>query len=132
MVLIWNDNLKTGISVIDEQHQELFTMISKLGRFIKDKAGFLEALIELQTYSSIHFKTEEDYMNYTNYPDYEHHKAEHKLFVKTYMEILKKINDVEEITDLGQELMNYVESWLEKHYTNEDVKMAAYLKQNSI
>lgn len=132
MALEWNDNLKTGISVIDEQHQELFKMINKLERFIQDKANFLEALIDLQTYSSVHFKTEEDYMNYTNYPDLEHHKKEHELFVKTYMDILKKINEVEKMTDLGQELIYYIETWIEKHYTNEDVKMAIHFKKNSL
>lgn len=132
MALIWSDKLITGISVIDEQHQKLFEMINKLNRFVGNKNEFFEALIDLKTYTNEHFKTEEEYMKYTNYPDAETHKACHENFVADYMNILKKMNQVNDITDLGAELIAFIENWLEEHYTNEDVKLAEYLKRSSV
>lgn len=124
----WSDNLKTGIAVIDEQHQQLFDMISNLDRFITSKDTFLVAIIALQTYVSTHFKTEEDYMKCVNYPDYENHKARHDKFVEDYKVLLKKRNTVNGFLDLGPEFVSFLENWVTEHYANEDVRMASFIK----
>lgn len=129
MVITWNDNLRTGISVIDEQHQLLFELIKDLDKFKNTKDSFYEVLIELQNYVSVHFSTEEEYMRYLVYPDYNHHKACHDKFVEDYKKILKRITTVDNITELGPELIAFVENWIKAHYTNEDVKMAGYINQ---
>lgn len=128
MTIIFGDDLKTGISVIDEQHQELFKIVNELDRFVNSKESFLEALIDLQTYVSFHFDTEEDYMKITNYPGYISHKTCHDDFVVDYKAILKKITDVENLVTLGPELIAFVENWVKEHYTSEDVKLANHLK----
>lgn len=84
MTIIFNDDLRTGISIIDDQHQQLFEFINKLDRFKDDKSSFMKTLIELQTYVKLHFKTEEDYMRYAHYPDYKEHKDCHDKFIKDY------------------------------------------------
>jgi len=130
MTIVWNDNLITGISVIDEQHQLLFSTINKLGKLTKNKVGFLEVLIELHTYVSVHFSTEEEYMVYARYPEYDGHKAAHDKFVSDYKAILKKAKDVNDITELGPDLVALVEAWIQKHYTDEDVKMAKFINES--
>lgn len=130
LTIVWNSDLKTGITVIDEQHQELFELVNKLDRFKNTKESFLEALIDLQTYVFNHFSTEEDYMKTTNYPEFDLHKASHDKFVADYKAILKKITVVENLVDLGPELIAFVENWLEIHYTSDDVKLADYLKKS--
>lgn len=127
MTVVWNENLKTGISKIDEQHQQLFETVNKLGAFQKSKAVFNEVLIELRTYINAHFKTEEEYMTYTVYPDYKHHKACHDKFVADFRDILKKNSTVESIVDLGPELVGFLENWLNNHYKDEDVELAKHI-----
>lgn len=132
MTIEWNDNLKTGILIIDQQHQSLFEIINKLNRFKESKKGFYELLLELQNYASTHFKTEEEYMHYMNYPDLNHHKECHEKFVQDFRTLLKKISTVDNITELGPEFINFVENWIKQHYTEEDVKMASFINTNRL
>lgn len=75
VTIVWNDNLKTGITVIDEQHQSLFELIGKLDLSKEEEESlFYEILVDFQRYISVHFKTEEEYMKYTEYPAYQDHK----------------------------------------------------------
>jgi len=130
VTIIWDDNLKTGISIIDDQHQSLFAAINKLNSFNSDKALFLEALVELQIYVFYHFKTEEDYMVYVNYPEFQSHKKAHDDFVKNYRSVVKKFNNKDGIEDLSTDLINLFETWVKKHYSDEDVKMAEFLNKS--
>lgn len=131
MTITWTDDLKTGISIIDEQHQEIFKTANKLEKAKENKSTFYEVLIELQTYISLHFSTEEKYMEYTDYYDFAKHKACHDKFVEDYKNILKKVYQ-RDVMDVGPELIAFVENWITEHYSNEDVKMAAYLNNNSL
>jgi len=129
MTVIWNDNLKTGIAAIDEQHQLLFEIIGMLEESIEDKAQFYEVLIKLQNYMTEHFKTEEDYMKHTSYPEFGKHKACHEKFAEDYKKILHKSTESNNLMDLAPELISFAETWLTGHYENEDVKMAAHLNK---
>lgn len=130
MVLIWNDNLKTGISIIDEQHQLLFETVGKFELVKKSKSNFYEVLINLQHYVSTHFITEEEYMRYSGYPDFANHKASHDAFLLEYKSILNKFDATESFLTLGNELMAFVETWLSEHYADADVRMASYIRAN--
>lgn len=132
MVVEWNDNLKTGITVIDEQHEGLFRTANKLEKAKTNKGAFYEILIELQTYITLHFATEEKYMKYTGYPEFDNHKACHDKFIKDYKGILKKVAELDNVMDIGPELVTFVDNWIIDHYTNEDVKMAAFLNNSSL
>lgn len=132
MTIIWSDNLKTGISIIDEQHQLLFDTINKLKEFKNTKENFYEILFDLQNYVSVHFHTEETYMKHFCYPNYNNHKACHDKFVEDCKNILNKNATVGSIKDLGEELIIFVEHWIKEHYTNEDVKMANYIRKNQL
>ena len=131
MSIEWDENLKTGISIIDEQHQELLVMLNRLSRFRCGKENLIDAFNELQDYADIHFKTEEDCMISTKYSEYDGHKSCHDKFVEDLEIIRKKIDSTENICDLGDELFHFVEDWIINHYSNEDVKLASYIKKHS-
>lgn len=131
-MIIWDDNLKTGIAIIDEQHQLLFETINKLNKFKETKDNFHEVLFDLQAYVSVHFNTEETYMKCLNYPDYSNHKACHDKFVDDCTRILNKNETVNAFAGIAEELVVFVEDWIQNHYTNEDVKMASYISNNHL
>lgn len=131
MPIDWNDKLKTGIPIIDEQHQELLVMLNRLGRFRCGKDSFTDALKELQNYTDTHFKTEEDYMISIKYPEYVEHKESHDKFVEDLKTTYKKIDNCENTCDLGDELFRFVEDWIISHYSNEDVELVKYAKNHS-
>lgn len=130
MPIEWDDNLKTGIPIIDEQHQELLVMLNRLGRLRCGREYFFEALEELQAYVDTHFKTEEDYMMSIKYSEYDEHKSCHDKFIEDFKTILKKMNEIENFNnELGAELFDFVGEWIINHYSNEDVKLADYIKK---
>lgn len=131
MPIEWNDELKTGIPIIDEQHQELIVMLNRVGRFKCGKECFLDALAELKDYVNTHFKTEEDYMISINYPKYNEHKSCHDKFIKNLTMLLEKADKIKNIHDLGPELHDLVADWVTEHYSGIDVELADYIKKQS-
>lgn len=131
LVIIWNDNLKTGISSIDEQHQELFETINKLEKCKISESIFYKVLSDLNRYISVHFVTEEDYMKHTGYPNYKQHKECHEKFSTDFKKLLKENSSNSSIMESRIELIDFVENWLRNHYENEDVEMATYLNKKS-
>lgn len=131
MPIEWNDNLKTGIPIIDEQHQEFLVMLNRLGRFRCGSESFSDTLKELQDFVETHFKDEEDYMVSSQYPKYDEHKSAHDKFVEDLKIINKRMDSGENICDLGDETFHFVEDWILNHYTNEDVELVKYIKKHS-
>lgn len=130
MPIEWNDSLKSGISVIDEQHQDLIIMLNRLHRLRCGKECFYDAFSELENYANIHFKTEEDIMISLNYPEYKTHKICHDKFVDALIQYAKQLEDAANITELGEEIIKFAENWIIEHYSNEDVELVKYLKGN--
>lgn len=131
LVIIWNDNLKTGILSIDEQHQELFETINKLEKCKTSESIFYKVLSDLNRYISVHFVTEEDYMKHTGYPKFKVHKECHEKFSADLKKLFKENSSKSSIMNSRIELIEFVENWLKNHYENEDVEMAAYLNKQS-
>lgn len=130
-MIINSEKLLTGIDIIDEQHQALFRLINNLDKFTESNESFRKSLLELQTYVSNHFKTEEEYMRYMSYPDYTHHKDCHNKFINNYKSLLVKLSAADEPLDLGEDFIKFIEDWIQEHYTNEDVKMAEYINSRT-
>lgn len=131
MHIEWNDNLKSGILAIDEQHQELLVMLNRLGRFRCGRDCFCDALRELQDYVNTHFVTEEEYMIQTKYPKYEEHRACHNKLIEDLKVFNTKLNQTKDFDSLGQELYDFVADWIINHYSNEDVELVKYIKQDA-
>ncbi|MGA1862795.1 hemerythrin family protein [Deferribacter thermophilus] len=84
------ENLITGIDRIDEQHGAMFYLLAKIEKYFKVGEGekaISDSLTFLENYVKTHFKTEEEFMQKYNYPDYEVHKLEHESLEKI---LLKK------------------------------------------
>lgn len=128
MPIVWNDNLKTGIDVIDYQHQRLFETINKLDKVKTIKITFYEVLLELRVYISEHFRVEEKFMSTSKYPDYETHRDHHDIFIEKYKEFFHIIMKSSNVMEHSDKMISFVETWIEQHYSNEDVKMANYLR----
>lgn len=129
MTITWNDNLRTGIAIIDEQHEELFVTINKLEACKISENNFYQVLSDLNRYVSVHFITEEDYMKHTNYPNYGQHKECHEKFSKDFANLLKENSLKRSIMNSRLELIDFLENWLKNHYEKEDLEMAEYLKK---
>lgn len=131
MDIIWSDELKTGIQIIDEQHQLIIELLSGVRLSKLSKADIFQLLGKLQDYLSTHFEVEENCMIDSDYPEYAFHKANHDEVLANCKNILAKNDSSHSPREVALELINYVQSWFIDHYSSKDTKMADYLKQNN-
>ena len=124
----WQDAFSVGSELIDNQHKELVMMTNELFRNSESFSGvaaFLRTIQKAVNYAKIHFATEETFMEKTNYPEYELHKAEHKSFVA---EVLTQIKAFEEGRCAPLSFALFLKKWLLNHIAVSDKKYSPYLK----
>lgn len=92
--LIWKDEFNIGITLIDEEHQRLFTIISRLfaleAEEKKNKKACQEGIKYFKEHAMKHFDDEERYMELTAYEGLEIHRRLHKVFREKSLPALEK------------------------------------------
>ena len=129
----WDDKYCVGVSVIDEYHKKFIDTINK-ATIVKENndspEGVKEVLREMTDHILTHFKTEETYMVKFNYPEYQAHKEEHRVFaVKTIAYLDRVINgDYQIACDILEDL----KSWLVNHIQITDQKYIDCFAKNGL
>lgn len=129
--MMWNENLKIGIPLIDSQHHELCDRIDKLfdacGKG-QGKEEIVKTVEFLEQYTIKHFGEEEVLQRKSSYPKVAEHKAMHEYFKS---EIAKLKNDIQNsgasvatISKTNYFLMN----WLLNHIQKVDSELKNYIK----
>jgi len=128
----WSKDLETGISFIDEQHQELFQRINHLVQAIKLSIGqekMNEVIEFLDEYIAKHFSEEEEFMQQYEYPGYSVHKALHIKFVEDFHYLKREIYQKKEKSlYLVLRVQVLITEWLTNHITKVDKLFALFVK----
>ena len=96
----------------------------------KPKEALGKIISNMATYATLHFQTEEIYMNQFNYPDYEKHKNEHEQFVAKVYDFQAKFK--QGTLMLSLDVMDFLKSWLKDHIVGSDKKYSACFNQNGL
>lgn len=128
--IIWNDDFKTGIEIVDHQHCALITMYNEfLAQFNEDgdcRASLDKALDGLFDYVQTHFQTEEQLMKSSHYKDFEKHLEEHEHLTKHVYALYQKKSGG--IDYLG--FISFIFNWLQHHILKTDKKFGLYYLEN--
>lgn len=134
MAMTWNESLRVGFGLIDDQHQELFTRYDTLISACKEGKGkdVIRPMLEfLMEYVERHFAEEERCMLRYAYPDREEHLAQHREMVKQINEVYEELKEkgatVGVITSISHSIFN----WLLKHVKQTDVLLGRFLAQQA-
>ncbi|MBF0467280.1 MAG: bacteriohemerythrin [Desulfamplus sp.] len=124
----WRDEFSTGNDILDIQHKELITRISKLleEAELLNTAAISGTIDFLFDYVYSHFVLEEKMMIQTGYPDFEVHLEQHTYYVK-YINNLKKTRLI--TRELISEMQSVLLVWFLEHIIMEDRKMAEHLRE---
>lgn len=138
--MMWRENYRVGVDIIDEQHMELF---NNLGEFIKlvqnktldwndrlEKAK--ETLEFLQDYVVYHFDEEEKLQEKINYPGLDSHREAHRKFkegIKEYVYIFMEGGFTE---DKMQEFSAKLMTWLIMHVGKMDQEIGRYVREKGV
>ncbi|MFT3762154.1 MAG: bacteriohemerythrin [Pseudoxanthomonas sp.] len=128
-LLIWQDDLDTGIDIIDGQHRRIVEMINQLH---SAQLGHHDAVIgdvidELVDYTLSHFAFEEELMEEAGYPFCAAHKRVHEIFTKRVAEYRMRFRAGEDVTD---DLKSLLSRWLFNHIRSDDKAYAETVKQH--
>ena len=130
MVFMWTEDLGTGVPMIDEQHQELFSRLNALLEACRQRKGREEIgqlLAFLDEYVIHHFVAEERKMAESNYPGMSTHKAEHREFVTQMLAIKKEAREHGAGIHVILMAVRASGEWLASHIRKTDKAMAAHL-----
>lgn len=124
----WNENLQTGLPVIDEQHRRLVELLNKLAAHLAYGADNPEMEIvfgELTSYAQYHFKTEEDVWNEYLPADgmTVSHAKTHRDFVSEVLELRARQRTLA-TEKMIEEIVVFLTHWLAFHILETDKHMA--------
>lgn len=124
----WTNDFKTGIKLIDEQHQELVRIINLLGAHVSHHSSddiLDEIFSELAHYAEFHFKTEENIWleHFKEDPWFVSHQHTHNSF-KDKIHLLRENKGGRPLDVVIQDVMAYLIHWLAYHILYSDKRMA--------
>lgn len=134
-MLTWTRNLAVGVVEIDDQHRELFTRINRLSAALDASAAEAELrtlFLFLETYVIEHFGNEERYMDdfaMHNYAGAEHHKSEHKAFIRDLREYRSDLEVAAPNSQFIEEFKRWMRNWWMTHIQHVDKDLGAFLQE---
>ncbi len=131
MAIQWTEDLATGVSIIDEQHKELFARINTLLEACSRGRGKEElgrVIQFLEDYVFTHFSEEETRMKKYNYPDYSSHKALHEEFIRNFTGLKEEFMKEGPAVYVVIKTNHVVVDWLTAHIKRVDKVLGTFLK----
>lgn len=138
MALIeWNDSLKLGIAVVDQQHERLIAIVNHLQDATLEgrEAGVISEIIdELIIYTATHFSMEEKYFAEFEYADAEEHQQEHAALIA---KVNAFANEFENCLPggraaLARQLLQFLGIWWRYHMMETDAKFVALFHEKGM
>jgi hemerythrin len=132
-LIVWNEDLVTGVAKIDEQHRILVNSINDANTrlAINSSAEILEQLSrDLLSYALYHFETEEELMQEFNYA--ETHADDAEIHLRQHREFSSKVVEVREGIKTGnlisrEDLLTFLNGWLINHILKTDKRLTAFI-----
>lgn len=121
----------TGVSILDQQHEQLFQLIQQARTLLKDenmlyKYDDLQKILKgLRQYTLSHFVTEETYMSDAAYSQLEAHRQLHQSFIEKLNQLDAAVSTISLGTQdhILLELGDYLTDWMFQHILEIDKKM---------
>jgi hemerythrin-like metal-binding protein len=129
----WSEKYSVNVRQIDEQHKKLIGLVAQLNNAMRQGKGkdvLGKVLDELAKYTITHFRDEERIMQSAGYPDLEAHKSKHQWMNERVAQIYRDYQDGK--VTLSIEVMNFLQSWVDKHILETDKHYAPFLKSKGI
>ncbi len=130
---VWDDRYSVGIPEIDSDHRRLIDLMNDLFVMcVVDQDGeetrvLLDRLIDA---TLTHFAHEEGFMRKRGYPNFEQHRAEHRILIAE-IETLRTDWMKRQKAEAAMSILNFLREWLINHIEAEDRKLARISKSVS-
>lgn len=116
----WHDSFSVGVGIIDEQHQQLFTLINELivGVNTQQECCLLDRILHsVVIYIEMHFRTEEELFKI--HPHFSEHHAMHEKFSENISKL--KTDFTNNQAGIADKLLVELSNWLQNHILKTDI-----------
>lgn len=134
MSILWSEQLKIGIPVIDVQHKTSFVSQQSLADASLDSAvdESLRATLDmLETYARQHFADEEDFMRRCDSDKLASHIEEREFFINKVAEIKQEYQEMGLSKDLIWFVDHFLLHWITTHTMSLDPTLKDLFEQHS-
>jgi hemerythrin-like metal-binding protein/PAS domain S-box-containing protein/putative nucleotidyltransferase with HDIG domain len=130
----WTENFSVGVRELDKQHQKLIKLLNRLISMQGSKEAHSEAvsdiLLDMTTYTQVHFTAEERLMEAYDFPGLKEH-------IKQHSDFRKKITDLSTATTIGAEqipgaLLEFISDWLTHHILIDDMAYRSFFREKGL
>ena len=128
---LWKEIYGIGIEEVDSQHQALLKCLNEcvqetaFPQGVKNDVDMYILLNEVNTHADTHFKTEEKLMQSVNYPDFEMHQHQHRLFKEQVEQLVRAVSSGEK--PVIAYLAAFLRNWYMRHILVHDKRIEAYM-----
>jgi len=131
MTIQWEENLRLGNPLVDDQHERIFATFDKLTDALQEGKGseeVIELLEYLNNYSTTHFSDEENLMESYKYDGLDEQRQQHALF----RENIAMFSDLLVTTKPTKEMAIKIDAILVRYFINHvrrlDRQMVDFIK----
>jgi len=132
MALIeWSNNYSVDNETIDKQHQKLFDYLNELADSMaigKANEKINVVLDHLISYTTTHFKHEEDLFDKYDYPETDSHKEKHANFAAKVIQFKEDFEHGRAL--LSVKILRFLTSWLIEHICGADKEYIDFFNKN--
>lgn len=136
---MWKERYKIGVDLIDDQHKELFSILSNFIQTVQNDSPWeekmekaKETMFFMNDYVVKHFDEEEKYQEEINYPYIEEHKLAHAKFKEGIQDYVNIFNQGGFTEEKMQEFSGKLMAWLIMHVGHMDQKIGEYVKSKEV
>ncbi|MBI4969227.1 MAG: bacteriohemerythrin [Rhodospirillales bacterium] len=126
--LDWDDTFSVGAAMIDQDHRRLLGELNRLAETVDrgDTKGARDGFDSLFEAILRHFEREERFLLAHRYPDVETHHRTHAFKAEQIL-TARDLCAARLAHGEGQEVVDYLVEWLERHIRVEDMEYARFL-----
>jgi hemerythrin len=128
-----NDKYRMHSSLINEDQKKIIGTVDKAidAKQHQESPDELKKVLSRINRNAVrHFTTEESCMKVFKYPEYQYHKEEHQDFSTKALAYRKIIVDSD--SDTASEILEYLKTWLVKHFQEADKKSTDHFNKNEL
>ncbi len=133
--ILWQKKWETGIKTIDDQHKHFVGIVNRtyaLNEDGKDKKVLGEILNDLVEFARVHFSTEEEFFEETDYPQTEEHEQKHQELLGKVLDFTRRFEVEQDFSELVNDFLVFLKEWLDNHLVKVDHKYIPWLKEHGI
>ena len=130
-----DDKHKSGISLIDQQHQQLMELIHIVKNYSETNPNpekLLETLVEINDLSQEHFSLEEELLEQAGYDKLDKHISQHERILYDLNDLILSCMNNELSDSSYAELIQIMTDWYEKHVLHEDSHFFTKISQGKL